>query len=113
MKRAIARLLVPLLRILTTGARQQRHRPEWDTPYTYPYSRDHAGGPTAYCTGGRPPRGEDSPLVRPYLVAYERQVAEEAARTAAEERRRLRTLRFAAHGVDVRPRSIHGAEVAA
>ncbi|MFG2213540.1 hypothetical protein ACGFN1_01450 [Streptomyces sp. NPDC048685] len=116
MKHAIARLFEPLLRFLITGSRQ-RHPQEWDaTPYAYPYSCDYVAGPTAYRTGERPPRGEDSPLVRPYLIAHERQLAEEVARVAAEERRqraRRRTLRLAVHGVDVGPRHSHGVEVAA
>ncbi|MEU1086059.1 hypothetical protein ACFYPN_05805 [Streptomyces sp. NPDC005576] len=29
-------------------------------------------GPTVRCIGGRPLRGEDTALVRPYLVAHER-----------------------------------------
>lgn len=117
MKHAIARLFEPLLRLLIAGVRQYRHRQERHiTPTAYPYSCDYVGGPTAYRTGERPPRGEDSPLVRPYLVAHERQVAAEAARVAAEERAqraRRRTLWLAAHGVDVAPRLIHGVEVTA
>lgn len=119
MKHAIARLFEPLLRLLIAGARQCRHRQERHTtphPYAYPYSCDYVGGPTAYRTGGRPLRGEDSPLVRPYLIAHERQVAAEAARVAAEERRqrsRRRTLWLAVHGVGVGPRFIHGVEVTA
>jgi hypothetical protein len=42
-------------------------------------------GITKRCTGERPPRGEDSPLVRPYYVAHER---EREARGLAELRRR-------------------------
>ncbi|MEU1439578.1 hypothetical protein ABZ438_36740 [Streptomyces sp. NPDC005786] len=117
MNHAIARLFEPLLRFLITGSGRRRS-PEWGAaaPYTYPYSCDYVGGPTAYRTGERPPRGEDSPLVRPYLVAHERRLAQEAARAAAEERRqraRRRTLWLAVHGVDVGPRRIHGVEVAA
>jgi hypothetical protein len=52
-------------------------------------------GPTTRRTGERPPRGEDSPLVRPYLIAHERQVA--------EAWRGRRTVWVAAHGVDVGP----------
>ncbi|MEU2129266.1 hypothetical protein [Streptomyces sp. NPDC018352] len=115
-KHALARLFEPLLRFLNTGSRA-RDRQEWGTaPYTFPYSCDYVGGPTVYRTGERPPRGEDSPLVRPYLIAHERHLAEKAARAAAEERRqraRRRTLWLAVHGVDVGPRRIHGIEVAA
>jgi hypothetical protein len=71
----------------------------------HPYSCVYVAGPTARRTGERPPRGEDSPLVRPYLVAHERQMA--------EARRRRRTLWLAVHGVDVGPRPTRGAEVAA
>jgi hypothetical protein len=52
-------------------------------------------------------RGEDSPLVRPYLVAHEQR--EEARR----QRARRRALWFAVHGVDIGPRLIHGVEVTA
>ncbi|MET8174521.1 hypothetical protein [Streptomyces clavifer] len=63
-------------------------------------------GPTIRRTGQRPLRGEDSPLVRPYLVAHERQVA--------EARRGQRTVWHAVHGVDIGlPLSARGAEVAA
>ncbi|MEU1495381.1 hypothetical protein ABZ456_34680 [Streptomyces sp. NPDC005776] len=117
MKNAIARLFEPLVRFLITGSRRRRPR-GWGAPdpYTYPYSCAYVAGPTTYRTGERPPRGEDSPLVRPYLVAHERQLAVEAERVAAEERRqraRRRTLWPAVHGVDAGPRHIHGVEVAA
>ncbi|MEU0082648.1 hypothetical protein [Streptomyces sp. NPDC006274] len=52
-------------------------------------------------------RGEDSPLVRPYLVAHERR--EEARR----QRVRRRALWLAVHGIDIGPRLIHGVEVTA
>lgn len=113
---AIARLFEPLLRF-RIAVSMKRHPQEWDAaPYTYPYSCDYVAGPTVYRTGERPPRGEDSPLVRPYLSAHERELAEDDARVAAEERRqraRRRTLWLAVHGVDAEPRRVHGAEVAA
>lgn len=61
-------------------------------PYrdTYSYSCAYAGGPTTRHIGGRPPRGEDSPLVRPYLVAEER-------RTVAR-----RVLRIVGPSADIR-----------
>ncbi|MFF8911996.1 hypothetical protein ACF08M_01385 [Streptomyces sp. NPDC015032] len=59
----------------------------------HPYSCVYVAGPTVRRTGERPPRGEDSPLVRPYLVAHERQMAE-------MRRRRRRTLWVAVRGVD-------------
>ncbi|MFD5071845.1 hypothetical protein ACFWNC_28550 [Streptomyces sp. NPDC058369] len=115
MKQAIARLLEPFLRFLIADSRRRRPR-DGSAADPYPYSCDYLAGPTTFRTGERPPRGEDSPLVRPYLVAHERQLAEEAARVATEEQRqraRRRTLRLAVHGVDTGPRRIHGVEVAA
>ncbi|MFK0123107.1 hypothetical protein ACIQSP_07305 [Streptomyces nigra] len=50
-------------------------------------------------------RGEDSPLVRPYLLAHEQRVQ------ARQQRARRRTLWLAVHGIDVGPRHIHGVEV--
>ncbi|MFE9725532.1 hypothetical protein ACFYQ5_18505 [Streptomyces sp. NPDC005794] len=38
-----------------------------------PATKHRPGGITTRCTGERPPRGEDSPLVRPYYVAHERE----------------------------------------
>ncbi|MGW0788294.1 hypothetical protein ACWD04_08560 [Streptomyces sp. NPDC002911] len=38
-----------------------------------PETEHRPGGITARRTGERPPRGEDSPLVRPYYVAHERE----------------------------------------
>ncbi|MFG2145535.1 hypothetical protein ACGFRG_15230 [Streptomyces sp. NPDC048696] len=51
-------------------------------------------------------RGEDSALVRPYLVAYERREKE------LEQRARRRALFLAVHGIDVGPLVIHGVVVA-
>ncbi|WP_217228106.1 hypothetical protein [Streptomyces anulatus] len=97
MKHAIARLLKPVRRLLVS-VRRQRHPLD---PYTYisSYSCDYVGGPTAYRTGERPPRGEDSPLVRPYFVAHERQIAEQRVAEARRRRIRGRALLIAAHGV--------------
>jgi hypothetical protein len=97
MKHAIARLLKPVQRLLIP-ARRPRHPLEANA-YAYPYSCDYVGGPTVHRTGERPPRGEDSPLVRPYFVAHERRVAE--AHAAEARRRRIRggALLVAAHGV--------------
>lgn len=96
----IARFLEPLLRIVVPGTGRRRRgavapvgnscRPEEPTPRQF---------------GAPPLRGEDHALVRPYLVAHERQ--EEARR----QRARRRTLWLAVHGIDVGPRVIHGVEV--
>ncbi|MEU2676319.1 hypothetical protein ABZ638_05440 [Streptomyces sp. NPDC007107] len=49
-------------------------------------------------------RGEDSPLVRPYLLAPDE---------FRLQRQRRRALWLAPHGVDTGPRRIHGVKVAA
>ncbi|MEV0917642.1 hypothetical protein AB0I93_25705 [Streptomyces sp. NPDC049967] len=102
MKHPIARLLESLVRF-----RFRYRRRRGQGLYLYPYSCDYVSGPTAYRTGERPPRGEDSPLVRPYLVAHERRVAEERRRRA-----RRRALWIAAPGADG-PRLVRGAGAAA
>ncbi|MGW0571612.1 hypothetical protein [Streptomyces tauricus] len=65
----IARLISPFLRFFFPTGRRRRRTP---TSYTYQsvcqYSCQYVGGPTAYRTGEPPLRGEDSPLVRPYLL---------------------------------------------
>ncbi|MCP9992452.1 hypothetical protein LUX09_21415 [Streptomyces albogriseolus] len=50
-------------------------------------------------------RGEDSRLVRPYLLAHEQRAQ------ARRQRARRRTLWLAVHGIDVGPRRIHGVDV--
>ncbi|MER6101925.1 hypothetical protein ABT115_06160 [Streptomyces sp. NPDC001832] len=62
----------------------------------HPYSCVYVAGPTVRRTGEPPLRGEDGPLVRPYLVAHEQQLA--------EARRRSRKLWIVVHAVDIRPR---------
>ncbi|CAL9424866.1 hypothetical protein [Streptomyces sp. enrichment culture] len=105
MSHCIARLLDPLLRLLWPPP-PARHRaapspaarpvrtpaplPPWPTRAPEPYYA-----------------GEDSALVRPYLLAHERR-AEERRRRA-----RRRTLWFAVHGIDLGPRVIHGIEITA
>ncbi|MEU3818598.1 hypothetical protein AB0E74_03140 [Streptomyces sp. NPDC030392] len=105
MSHCIARLLDPLLRLL------------WPPP---PARHRAAPSPAArpvHTPAPLPPRptrapepyyaGEDSALVRPYLLAHERR-AEERRRRA-----RRRTLWFAVHGIDLGPRVIHGIEITA
>ncbi|AXE78024.1 hypothetical protein C5746_14945 [Streptomyces atratus] len=101
MQHCIARTFEPLLRFLWPA--QGRHRPMESYP---------AAPPTDVCpTPGRRPapvlRGEDSPLVRPYLVAYERR---EEVRL---RRARRRVLWLAVQGIDIGPRLIQGIEVPA
>ncbi|MFI8308692.1 hypothetical protein ACIF80_35875 [Streptomyces sp. NPDC085927] len=105
----IALLVEPLLRLLWPASGRHRHR-----------NRHRAGeaaptpAPAAPVTPGRRPspheallHGEDSRLVRPYLLAHERRVQ------ARQQRARRRTLWLAVHGIDVGPRHIHGVDVGA
>ncbi|MGW4040750.1 hypothetical protein ACWEIM_31500 [Streptomyces sp. NPDC004778] len=96
MKHAIAGLLKPVQRLLVS-VRRQRH-PLDPYAHVYPYSRPYVGGLTAYRTGERPPRGEGSPLVRPYFVAHEQRVAEQHAE-ARRQRIRGGAMLVAAHGL--------------
>ncbi|NUK26074.1 hypothetical protein HRW16_31770 [Streptomyces lunaelactis] len=95
MTRLLDRLVALLLRRF--GGRRP---PPPAYPYPCPYSCEYVAGPTVRRTGERPPRGEDSPLVRPYLVAHERQ-----------QQARRRALWLAVHGVDIGPGWIHGVQV--
>ncbi|MGW9395543.1 hypothetical protein [Streptomyces sp. NPDC055642] len=104
----IALLVEPLLRLLWPASGRHRHQ-----------NRHRAGGaaqptpaPAAPVASGRRPspheallHGEDSRLVRPYLLAHERRVQ------ARQQRARRRTLWLAVHGIDVGPRHIHGVDV--
>ncbi|MFH8799405.1 hypothetical protein ACH4F6_07380 [Streptomyces sp. NPDC017936] len=106
----IACLLEPLLRLLWPASGRHRHRNR---------NRHRAGEgarltpvSAALVTPGRRPsphaallRGEDSRLVRPYLLAHEQRAQ------ARQQRARRRTLWLAVHGVDVGPRRIHGVDV--
>ncbi|UYQ62198.1 hypothetical protein [Streptomyces peucetius] len=59
-------------------------------PPPTPYSCRYVAGLTARRVGERPLCGEDSALVRPYLVEHERR-----------QRARRRTVWFAVRGVDI------------
>ncbi|MFD7707685.1 hypothetical protein ACFV6E_13145 [Streptomyces sp. NPDC059785] len=113
MRHRIARFafspLTLLLRLLLPGTGRRRRRRTAGVPAaacTCPCTCAQTDAATEYRTGDRPLRGEDHVMIRPYLVAHERQ--EEAAR----QRARRRALWFAVHGVDLGPRVIHGMEVA-
>ncbi|WND37473.1 hypothetical protein RI578_25695 [Streptomyces sp. BB1-1-1] len=106
MRHRIARLaglpLLPLLALLLPGSGRRRRRPPATEPAESPYTPDV----TVRRTGMPALRGEDNVLVRPYLLAHERQ--EETRRRQA----RRRALRFAVHGIDLGPRVPHDVEVA-
>jgi hypothetical protein len=59
-----------------------------------------------------PPDGRGvAAMVRPYVVAHKQQWDQRQWEQRAEHRlrrQRRRTLRLAAHGIDIRPRVIHG-----
>lgn len=105
MPNPIFRRFEPLLRFLwpTRG----RHR----SPQPPPVRQPAVVAPPPPRSPRRPPecflRGEDSALVRPYLLAHERR------EEARHQRLRRRTLWLAVHGVDAGPRLIHGVEVTA
>lgn len=104
----IALLVEPLLRLLWPASGRHRHR-----------NRHRAGGaarptpgPVAPVAPGRRPsaheallRGEDSRLIRPYLLAHEQRAQ------AKQQCARRRTLWLAVHGIDVEPQHIHGLDV--
>lgn len=100
----VARFIEALLRLVWPAS--GRHRQHTGAPPPSP-------APTAPTAPRRPSphtaplRGEDSRLVRPYLLAHEQR--EQAKR----QRGRRRALWLAVHGVDIGPRRIHDVEVVA
>ncbi|MGW3562780.1 hypothetical protein ACWDSL_02560 [Streptomyces sp. NPDC000941] len=58
-----------------------------------------------------PPDSHEVAMVRPYVVTYEQQWEQRAQRRLRQRRRR--TLRLAAHGIDVGPHILHGVRVVA
>ncbi|MFJ8074808.1 hypothetical protein ACIQ7Q_12975 [Streptomyces sp. NPDC096176] len=99
MLHSTARILEPLLRLFWPP--RGRHRSPVVNPAPPPYSPRPVHAPDLVVPG------ELSPLVRPYLVAYE--LREEARR----QRARRRALWLAVRGIDIGPRLIHGVEVTA
>jgi hypothetical protein len=107
MSHRIARLVEPLLRFLLPGLGRHRLAARCTPPENQRPAPSYAEGPTDRHAGFRPLRGEDTVMVRPYLVAYERREEERRRRS------RRRNLRLAVHGIDIGPWSIHGVEVTA
>jgi hypothetical protein len=106
----IARMLDPLLRLLWPPP-PGRHRPPCARCPLVQHQPELEPDPVPPPAPEPYFRGEDSPLVRPYLLVQERrQVAQTEAR---RQRGRRRALWLAVHGVDIGPRVIHGREVAA
>ncbi|MFC5781308.1 hypothetical protein OG758_30205 [Streptomyces sp. NBC_01474] len=99
----IARLIKALLRLAWPAS--GRHRQHAGAPPNpAPAAPTPPRRPSPHAA---PLRGEDSRLVRPYLLAHEQR--EQAKR----QRGRRRTLWLAVHGVDIGPRRIPGVEVVA
>ncbi|MFD8835285.1 hypothetical protein [Streptomyces griseofuscus] len=104
----IALLAEPLLRLLWPALGRHRHRHRNRNRHR---ADDQAPSPVPAAPGRRPSphetllRGEDSRLVRPYLLAHEQRTQ------ARQQRARRRTLWLAVHGIDVGPRRIHGVDV--
>lgn len=99
----VARLIEPLLRLAWPAS--GRHRQHMAAPLDpVPAVPDPPRRPSQHTA---PLRGEDSRLVRPYLLAHEQR--EQAKR----QRTRRRALWLAVHGVDIGPHRIHGIEVVA
>ncbi|MFI8092668.1 hypothetical protein ACIF9R_30825 [Streptomyces sp. NPDC086080] len=100
----IARLVEPLLRLLWPASGRHRHsvggRASLAPVLAAPVAPGRRPSPHEALL-----RGEDSPLVRPYLLAHEQR--EQAKR----QRARRRVLWLAVHGVDVGPRRIHRVDV--
>ncbi|MEU5479259.1 hypothetical protein [Streptomyces mirabilis] len=100
----IARLIESLLRLVWPASGRHRHSTGGWAPRTpVPAS---PGAPSRRLSRHETPlRGEDSPLVRPYLLTHEQR------EHARQQRARRRALWLAVHGVDVGPRRIHGVDV--
>ncbi|MDI3386519.1 hypothetical protein QIS99_09880 [Streptomyces sp. B-S-A8] len=111
MTHAIARLLESVLRFLLPAPPGRHRLPAEPPAAAHPVAAPVVRIPVL--------RGEDSPLVRPYVIAHERR--EEQQRRRQEEqwqellrqRARRRELWLALLGVDIGPRLIHGVEVSA
>ncbi|MEW2606233.1 hypothetical protein AB0894_20765 [Streptomyces sp. NPDC047916] len=95
MPHCIARLIARTLRLLFPAS--GRHRPTEAEPVA---ASPQTTAPRAVSLL----RGEDSPLVRPYLLTPDE---------FRLQRQRRRALWLATHGVDSGPRRIHGVKVAA
>ncbi|WP_406169417.1 hypothetical protein [Streptomyces sp. NBC_00996] len=100
----IARLIEPLLWLLWPASGRHRHLAGGGAPLTLVPAAPVAPSrrPSPHET---PLRGEDSRLVRPYLLAHEQR------EHVKQQRARRRVLWLAVHGVDVGPRRIHGVDV--
>jgi hypothetical protein len=101
----IARLIEPLLRRLWPASGRHRHRVGGVAQLPPVHAAPAAPSSRCPSPNETPLRGEDSRLVRPYLLAHEQR------EQPKQQRARRRALWLAVHGVDVGPRRIHGVDV--
>lgn len=111
----IPRVFEALLRLVLPS--RGRHRAAGDGRSAGCPEAPVALGSTVWsCSVSGPLDGDTVAMVRPYVVAHERQQEVRRLRRCAERRlrrRRRRALWLAVHGIDVGPRRIHGVRVAA
>ncbi|MFB7714417.1 hypothetical protein [Streptomyces sp. NPDC056105] len=100
----IARFTEALLRLVWPASGRHRQHTGAPPPSPAPAAPAAPRRPSPHTA---PLRGEDSRLVRPYLLAHEQR--EQAKR----QRGRRRALWLAVHGVDIGTRRIDGVEVVA
>ncbi|UQA93417.1 hypothetical protein [Streptomyces halobius] len=106
MTNAIARLLEPLLRLLLPA--RGRHRSAGAPPPVYREDVPALAPPRASVRQPELLRGEDSALIRPYVLT-----PEELQERRSQPLRRRRVLWLATNGIDVDPRWSHTVKVAA
>lgn len=102
MLNTIARLVEPLLRWLVPPSGRRRRWVDRPAPIAFVASTAPVTSEARRCPVLR---GEDSPLVRPYLAEYERR------EQVREQARRRRELWMAVYGVEFGARLIHGVVV--
>ncbi|MFC8585791.1 hypothetical protein ACFUGD_14755 [Streptomyces sp. NPDC057217] len=118
MLHSAARMLTPLLRLLWPPSPEHRHppcgcavavrdvpAPVRDVPALVLVRDVPEPDPVPLRAPDQYFRGEDTPLIRPYLLAHESRQAEARLR-----RSRPRALWITVHGVDIEPRLAHGRE---
>lgn len=104
MSNATARFLIPLLRLLLPA--RGCHRSADAVAAVRCDDVSTVALPRVPVRHSELLHGEDSPLVRPYVLTPDER------RERRAQRGRRRVLWLAAHGVDAGPRWIHGVEVA-
>ncbi|MFE1959216.1 hypothetical protein [Streptomyces sp. NPDC059479] len=114
--RAFAACLRSILAVLLPAEGRHRTAPAKaaEQPSGAPVATPWPRSPYAeYNADPTPLTGEDTPLVRPFVIAYEKAFEAQRARVAEQEAQRQRRLAVAAalDGFDVGPDVIHGVRV--